>query len=113
MNAVTLTRIEKLVAQNDVVLFMKGSPEFPQCGFSSAAVQVLMVLGVDFFSVNVLQDPSMRDGIKRFSNWPTIPQLYVMGEFVGGCDIMREMFESGELQELLEAKGIQVSAAVD
>ena len=88
---------------NDVVLFMKGTPQFPQCGFSSAAVQMLKACGVtDFAAVNVLADEDIRQGIKQYANWPTIPQLYVNGEFVGGADIMREMYESGELQQLLE-----------
>ena len=94
--------IDNEVKSNDVVLFMKGTPQFPQCGFSSAAVQMLQACGVDkFFAVNVLADPALRQGIKDYANWPTIPQLYVNGEFVGGSDIMREMYESGELQQLL------------
>lgn len=97
-------RIQAQVTQNPVVLFMKGSPRFPQCGFSGMAVQVLAACGVtDFVAVDVLQDPEIREGIKAYSNWPTIPQLYVNGEFVGGADIMREMYQSGELQKLLEA----------
>jgi len=94
--------IREQVTGNPVVLYMKGTPQFPQCGFSSAAVQMLKACGVkSFFSVNVLADPGVRQGIKDYSNWPTIPQLYVNGEFVGGADIMREMYESGELQQLL------------
>jgi monothiol glutaredoxin len=94
--------IRDQVTKNRVVLYMKGTPQFPQCGFSSAATQMLKGCGVDdFFSVNVLADPEIRQGIKDFANWPTIPQLYVDGEFVGGSDIMREMYESGELQQLL------------
>ncbi|MBL8670917.1 MAG: Grx4 family monothiol glutaredoxin [Alphaproteobacteria bacterium] len=104
-------RIESDIKSNDVVLYMKGTPVFPQCGFSAAVVQVLSHMGVKFKGVNVLEDPSIRQGIKEFSNWPTIPQLYVKGEFVGGCDIVREMFQSGELQDLLKAKGVQVSQA--
>src|SRR4051812_35527400 len=104
-------QIRKDIADNDVVLFMKGAPMFPQCGFSAAVVQVLTHLGVKFKGVDILQDPSIRQGIKEFSNWPTIPQLYVKGEFVGGCDIVREMFESGELQTLLTEKGVKTSAA--
>ena len=97
--------IREQVTTHDVVLYMKGSPDFPMCGFSSAAVQMLKLCGVeDYFSVDVLQDPEIRQGIKEFSNWPTIPQLYVKGEFVGGSDIMREMYESGELQQLLGRK---------
>ncbi|HEX8839848.1 MAG TPA: Grx4 family monothiol glutaredoxin [Sphingomicrobium sp.] len=95
------TRIADLVQKNDVVLFMKGTPLFPQCGFSSRAVAILDRLGAPYESVDVLQDPEIRNGIKEFSDWPTIPQLYVKGEFVGGSDIMMEMFESGELQQLL------------
>ena len=98
--------IGKQVAANDVVLFMKGTKETPQCGFSMQVAQVLQHLGVDFKDINVLDDMSVRDGIKVYSNWPTIPQLYVKGEFVGGCDIVREMFQAGELQELLTGKGI-------
>jgi monothiol glutaredoxin len=99
-------RIKGLVDSNDVLLFMKGSPLFPQCGFSSRAVAILNHLGVEFESVDVLQDQGVRQGIKAFSDWPTIPQLYVKGEFVGGSDIMMEMYESGELQQLLADKGL-------
>ncbi|MBN9527161.1 MAG: Grx4 family monothiol glutaredoxin [Alphaproteobacteria bacterium] len=104
-------RIRQEVTDNDVVLFMKGTPVFPQCGFSAASVQVLSYLGVKFKGIDVLSDPSIRQGIKEFSNWPTIPQLYVKGEFIGGCDIMREMFESGELQQLLADKGVATTQA--
>ena len=104
-------RIQDDIKSNDVVLFMKGTPVFPQCGFSAAVVQVLTHLGVKFKGIDVLQDPSIRQGIKEFSNWPTIPQLYVKGEFVGGCDITREMFQAGELQALFEEKGIAVKQA--
>jgi monothiol glutaredoxin len=104
-------RIKTEVSQNDVVLFMKGTPVFPQCGFSAAVVQALSNLGVKFKGIDVLQDPELRDGIKRFANWPTIPQLYVKGEFVGGCDIIREMYETGELVELLNTNGIKVELA--
>ena len=98
--------IRDQVTNNDVVLYMKGSPQFPQCGFSSAAVQILKGCGVqEVLAVNVLSDDEIRQGIKAFSNWPTIPQLYVKGEFVGGSDIMREMYENGELQQLLTAAG--------
>ena len=90
----------------EVVLFMKGSPVFPQCGFSAAVVQILSHLGVKFKGIDVLQDPGLRQGIKEFSNWPTIPQLYVKGEFVGGCDIVREMAETGELEQLFAEKGV-------
>jgi len=100
------SRIKTDIKDNDVVLYMKGTPVFPQCGFSAAVVQVLSHLGVKFKGVNVLDDPELREGIKRFSNWPTVPQLYVKGEFVGGCDIVREMFQTGELGELLSQKGI-------
>ena len=99
-------RIRKEVADNPVVVFMKGTPVFPQCGFSAAVVQVLTHLGVKFKGIDVLTDPSLRDGIKQFSNWPTIPQVYVKGEFVGGCDIVREMYESGDLERLLHDKGV-------
>ena len=99
----TQQRIKDQVTGHSVVLYMKGTPQFPQCGFSSLAVQVLNACGVqDFFSVNVLADAEIRQGIKEFANWPTIPQLYVNGEFVGGSDIMREMYESGELQKVLQ-----------
>ena len=97
-------RIDEIVRGNDVVLFMKGTPLFPQCGFSSRAVSILEHLGAKFESVDVLQDQDIRQGIKAYSDWPTIPQLYVKGEFVGGSDIMMEMFESGELHELVGAK---------
>ena len=98
------TRIADIVKSNDVVLFMKGTALFPQCGFSSRAVAILDRLGVSYETVDVLQDPEVRQGIKEYSDWPTIPQLYVKGEFVGGSDIMMEMFESGELQQLLGAE---------
>ena len=94
---------------NDVVLFMKGTPDFPMCGFSAATVQVLKNLGINFSSINVLDSNEMREGIKKFSDWPTIPQLYVKKEFIGGCDIVKEMYESGELLELLNSRGIQVN----
>ena len=97
------SRIDQLVKANDVLLFMKGSPLFPQCGFSSRAIQILDELEVPFETVDVLQDQEIRQGIKAYSDWPTIPQLYVRGEFVGGSDIMIEMFESGELKQLLDA----------
>jgi monothiol glutaredoxin len=98
--------IGKQVAGNDVVLFMKGTKTMPQCGFSMQVAQILSHLGVEFKDINVLEDMSVRDGIKAYSNWPTIPQLYVKGEFIGGCDIVREMFQAGELQQLLNAKGV-------
>mgnify|MGYP001383810182 CR=1 FL=1 len=104
-------RIQQDISTNDVVLYMKGTPVFPQCGFSAAVVQVLSNMGVKFKGIDVLTDPSLRQGIKDFSNWPTIPQLYVKGEFIGGCDIVREMYESGELKELLQSRGIQTEAA--
>jgi len=104
-------RIQQEVDDQEVVLFMKGTPIFPQCGFSSTVVQVLTHIGVKFKGVDVLMDPQIRDGIKSFSEWPTIPQLYVKGEFVGGCDIIREMFENGELQQLLADKGVETQAA--
>jgi monothiol glutaredoxin len=99
-------RIAQDVAQNEVLLFMKGTPVMPQCGFSAAIVQILSELGVKFKAVNVLADAEVRQGIKEFSNWPTIPQLYVKGEFVGGCDIVKEMFEQGELDTFLTERGI-------
>lgn len=100
------TRIEAVVKNNDIVLFMKGTPLFPQCGFSSRAIAILDHLGVAFETVDVLQDPEIRQGIKDYSDWPTVPQLYVKGEFLGGSDIMMEMFEAGELQQLLEEKQV-------
>ena len=104
--------IRDQVTNNGVVLYMKGTPQFPQCGFSSTAVQILKGCGVrEVLAVNVLADPEIRQGIKEFSNWPTIPQLYVKGELVGGCDIVREMYETGELGQLLTEKGIQTKAA--
>jgi monothiol glutaredoxin len=99
-------RIEEIVSKDDVVLFMKGTALFPQCGFSSRAVAILDHLGVKFETVDVLQDPEIRQGIKDYSDWPTVPQLYVKGEFVGGSDIMMEMFEAGELQQLIEEKQV-------
>ena len=105
-------RIRQNISETPVVLFMKGSPVFPQCGFSAAVVQMLSHLGVKFKGIDVLADPGIRQGIKEFSNWPTIPQLYVKGEFVGGCDIIREMFQAGELQQLFADRGIAVDAAV-
>ena len=104
-----LKRIKAEIDAAPVVLFMKGTPTFPQCGFSAAVVQALMLSGVEFKGINVLEDQEIRDGVKQFSNWPTIPQLYVKGEFVGGCDIVREMFQEGELQPLLAEKGIAVA----
>ena len=104
-------RIKSDIEANPVMLFMKGTAMFPQCGFSARVVQILTHMGVPFQTVNVLEDPELRDGIKQFSNWPTIPQLYVKGEFVGGCDIVTEMFQSGELQTLLAEKGIPHQAA--
>lgn len=101
----TSERITKLITENDVVLFMKGVPQAPQCGFSAAVVKVLQTIGQPFASVNVLEDPFIREGIKEFSDWPTIPQLYIKGEFVGGSDIVREMYESGELQALIAPQG--------
>ncbi len=104
-------RIETDIKDNDVVLYMKGSPVFPQCGFSAAVVQVLTQLGVRFKGIDVLADPEIRESIKAYSNWPTVPQLYIKGEFVGGCDIVREMFENGELAEHLTAKGVEQQQA--
>ncbi|MEO0550095.1 MAG: Grx4 family monothiol glutaredoxin [Pseudomonadota bacterium] len=107
----TQTEIGQAVKDNDVLLFMKGTPTFPQCGFSSVVVQVLDYLGISYQAVNVLENQAVREGIKEFSNWPTIPQLYVKGEFVGGCDIIKEMFEAGELKEYMSEKGIEMEAA--
>tara|TARA_Y100000814_G_scaffold218088_1_gene162503 strand:- start:228 stop:566 length:339 start_codon:yes stop_codon:yes gene_type:complete len=110
MDENTRQRIQTEVDTNDVLLFMKGTPVFPQCGFSAAVIQVLSHLQVKFNSVNVLEDMDIREGIKHYSDWPTIPQLYVKGEFVGGCDIIREMFETGELSTFLAEKGIELSS---
>ena len=104
-------RIADEVKSNDVLLFMKGTPGFPQCGFSAVTVQILSHIGVKFKAVNVLEDPEIREGIKVYSNWPTIPQLYVKGEFVGGCDIIKEMFEQEELVPFLEQHGIALESA--
>ncbi|UFN50654.1 Grx4 family monothiol glutaredoxin [Roseomonas sp. OT10] len=104
-------RIQAEIEETPVVLYMKGTPAFPQCGFSARVVQILSHVGVPFKGVNVLADPEIREGIKAFTNWPTIPQLYVKGEFVGGCDIVMEMFQSGELQSLLEEKGVATDKA--
>ncbi len=110
MNPAVSERIRLDVTSNDVVLYMKGTPVFPQCGFSAQAVQILTMLGVTFKGVDVLADPSLRQGIKDYSNWPTVPQLYIKGEFIGGCDIMREMFQSGELQKAMTDKGVAMQA---
>tara|TARA_B100000686_G_scaffold322647_1_gene376661 strand:- start:1508 stop:1855 length:348 start_codon:yes stop_codon:yes gene_type:complete len=109
-NNPTFERIEQEINDHSVVLFMKGTPIFPQCGFSAMVVQVLTHLGVQFKSVDVLNEPTVREGIKQYSNWPTIPQLYVKGEFVGGCDIIREMHEAGELSKVFSDKGIELGA---
>ena len=100
-------KIESLINDNEVCLFMKGTPDAPQCGFSMAVSNILKILEVNFTGVNVLEDQNMRDGIKIFSDWPTIPQLYIKKEFVGGCDIVKEMFENGELKNYLDSKGIE------
>ena len=110
-NNPVIQRIQQDITDNDVVLYMKGTPVFPQCGFSAAVVQVLSELGVKFKGIDVLTDPSLRQGIKEFSSWPTIPQLYVKGEFIGGCDIVREMYSSGELRELFQTRGVNTKAA--
>jgi monothiol glutaredoxin len=102
--------IDNEVKANDVVLFMKGTPQFPQCGFSGQVVQILDHLGVTYKGLNVLDSDELRNGIKAYSNWPTIPQLYIKGEFVGGCDIVREMFQAGELQQTLKEKGVETKA---
>ena len=103
-------KIKDLNKSDEVVLYMKGNPTFPQCGFSSTVVQILKHVGVNFQSYDVLQDEELREGIKKFSNWPTIPQLYVKEEFIGGCDIIREMFESGELKQYFNDKEIKLTA---
>ena len=110
-NNTVVERIKRDIADHPVVLYMKGTPVFPQCGFSAAVVQILTHMGVKFKGIDVLSDPEIRQGIKEFSSWPTIPQLYVKGEFVGGCDIVREMFETGELGGFLKGKGIETRAA--
>ena len=109
MNAIE--RIKSQLSSAPVVLYMKGTPDFPQCGFSARVVQILTHLGVAFKTANVLEDPDLRDGIKAFSNWPTVPQLYIKGEFIGGCDIVTEMFQSGELASTLAEKGIPHEAS--
>ena len=111
MDTTVHDRIRQQVTGNPVVLFMKGTPVFPQCGFSSLVVQVLSHLGVKFKGIDVLSDPALRQGIKAFSDWPTVPQLYVKGEFVGGCDIVREMFQSGELSSVLTDAGVPLKAS--
>ena len=111
LDDITRERIQTEVDANDVLLFMKGTPVFPQCGFSAAVIQVLSHLQVKFSSINVLEDPDIRDGIKQYTDWPTIPQLYVKGEFVVGCDIIREMYETGELKTFLEEKGLHSEPA--
>jgi monothiol glutaredoxin len=111
MSNPTLERIQDDITENSVMLYMKGTAMFPQCGFSARVVQILTHLGVPFQTANVLEDMELREGIKHFSNWPTIPQLYVKGEFVGGCDIVTEMFQSGELETLLTERGIPHKAA--
>ena len=106
MDQIVKEKIEKEIANNEICLFMKGTPEVPECGFSMAVTNILKLLEVNFKGINVLEDQSLREGIKVYSDWPTIPQLYVKNEFVGGCDIIKEMFESGELAKLLESKNI-------
>ena len=99
-------KIENLISENDVCLFMKGTPDSPQCGFSMAVTNMLKILDVKFKGINVLEDQNLRQGIKEYSDWPTIPQLYIKKEFIGGCDIVKEMFENGELKNILDTKGI-------
>jgi monothiol glutaredoxin len=106
MSDPVVTRIQNDISSNPVMLYMKGNAMFPQCGFSARVVQILTHLGVPFQTANVLEDQALREGIKQFSNWPTVPQLYVKGEFVGGCDIVTEMYQSGELETLLSEKGV-------
>ncbi|MDA9009032.1 Grx4 family monothiol glutaredoxin [Alphaproteobacteria bacterium] len=111
MDTPTYQRIKQEIDSSDVFVFMKGTPVFPQCGFSAAVVQVLSATGVKFKSMDILQEPDIREGIKSFSDWPTIPQLYVKGEFVGGCDIVREMYQEGELEQLFTDNGIPTAPA--
>lgn len=106
MDSTIAERIRQDLRQNDVVVYMKGTPAFPQCGFSAAVIQILEHLEVNYKSVDVLSDPGVRQGVKDFANWPTVPQVYVKGEFIGGCDIVREMYETGELQRMLKDKGV-------
>ena len=108
INVDVTENITNEIKNNNVVLFMKGTPAFPMCGFSAAVVEILSNIGIEFHTVNVLDSNDMREGIKKFSNWPTIPQLYVKEEFIGGCDIIKEMQESGELKELFNSKGIKI-----
>ena len=110
MSNTVFDRIKQDITENDVVLYMKGTPMFPQCGFSAAVVQVLSGFGVQFKGIDVLSDPSLREGIKEFTNWPTLPKLYVKGEFVGGCDIVREMANNGEMTKLFQDKGVAYAA---
>ena len=111
MENVIFDQIKKEINENDVVLYLKGTAVFPQCGFSAAVVQILSQMGISFKDVNILEDNIIRQAIKDFSDWPTIPQLYVKGEFIGGCDIIREMYENGELQQLMDDKGVTNQAA--
>ena len=111
MSSPVVERIQNDITANPVMLYMKGNAMFPQCGFSARVVQILTHLGVPFQTANVLEDPDLREGVKEFSNWPTVPQLYVKGEFVGGCDIVTEMYQSGELETLLSEKGVPHQAA--
>jgi len=111
MDSTVADRIKHDITSNDIVLYMKGSKAFPQCGFSAQVVQIMNVLGVEYKDFDVLSDSSLRQGIKDFSNWPTVPQLYIKGEFIGGCDITREMYQTGELQQLLADKGIATQSA--
>ena len=111
MSEAVFERIREQVSGDDVVLYMKGTPVFPMCGFSATVVQVLSRTGVQFQAYNILDDADLRSGLKEFSNWPTFPQLYVKGEFVGGCDIVREMYEAGELEELFKEKGVATAPA--
>ncbi|QXK91711.1 Grx4 family monothiol glutaredoxin [Neoehrlichia mikurensis] len=105
-NSNIISKIQHDIENNDIVLYMKGTSEFPQCGFSGLVVSILQKMNLTFKSINVLEDPELRTAIKQFTKWPTIPQLYIKGEFIGGCDIVREMYQSGELQELIKSKGI-------
>lgn len=111
MENIIFDQIRKQISDNDVVLYLKGTSVFPQCGFSAAVVQILAQMGVAFKDINVLEDTVIRESIKEFTQWPTIPQLYVKGEFVGGCDIIREMYETGELQKLMEDNNVPMSKA--
>ncbi len=109
MSDIVSEQIKKQITENDIVLYMKGTAVFPQCGFSASVIQILDLLGVEYKDIDILPEPELREGIKAFTEWPTIPQLYVKGEFVGGCDIIREMYQNGELQTLMQDNGIKIN----